>query len=659
MKPLRILNLLLIFALALNRPVSAQQPLADSIEKLLRTPLPDSMRLKDMIRLAMYYEQVDAGKAHEKYAEARQLADKKGLPFYKGLSYSYENILYSVHGQYQQVQDNLDKAYAIFSRLPEGAVAKELAGVYCDYGNLYKNRNDTRKAAEYYFKSVALGEKYGIKKSLLATYLNLSALFQNLGQLPDQKVYVDRALSLAKELNKPKYLFQGFLFKGHYYSETAEYADALRYLDSAGQYFSENWEFNERQTYFMTKASTYQGLRRYDSAIHYFKISYDRASRGNSPWNITQALVKLGYVYLLEKKYRPGEQYLDKALEAALKDSIVLFEKEAYESLARLYSETGRYKDAYQYYKTFHALTDSLVGTEKKKFTLDLQTKYETDKKEQEIRTLQAEQHVQQLELQQKNVWNAILVSAGALLLLLGALLYRNHRQKQRLQQQRINELETEKKLTATEAVLKGEEQERARLAKDLHDGLSGMLSGAKYSLQSMEGSLIMTADNHLAFQRGMDMLDSSIKEMRRVAQNMMPEALIRFGLDTAINDYCTEINKSGAVTLVYQSIGMENADIPQSDAIAVYRIIQELTNNIIKHSGASQALVQLLHEGSRLVINVEDNGKGFDNPTFERSPGMGWQNIRSRIEYLKGKYEIQSQAGKGASINVEINLSK
>ena len=147
--------------------------------------------------------------------------------------------------------------------------------------------------------------------------------------------------------------------------------------------------------------------------------------------------------------------------------------------------------------------------------------------------------------------------AAQSALLIISMLSYRNYKHKQKLQQQRITELETEKQLTATEAVLKGEEQERTRLAKDLHDGLGGMMSGIKYSLQTMKGNLIMTPENQQAFERSMDMLDSSINEMRRVAHNMMPEALVKFGLDTALKDLCNDINQSGALQVNYQSIGI------------------------------------------------------------------------------------------------------
>lgn len=208
----------------------------------------------------------------------------------------------------------------------------------------------------------------------------------------------------------------------------------------------------------------------------------------------------------------------------------------------------------------------------------------------------------------------------------------------------------------AAEAVLKGEEQERTRIAKDLHDGLGGMLSGLKHSFTTMKGNLIMTPENHQAFERSMDMLDSSIKEMRRVAHNMMPEALVRFGLDTALNDFCNDINRSGAIKIDYNSIGMENTHVEQSLSITIYRIVQELINNILKHAQAKTAIVQLVKTGNKLTITVEDDGKGFDTSILDASKGIGWINIKNRVEFFKGTLDISSRKDEGTSVQIEIN---
>lgn len=173
-----------------------------------------------------------------------------------------------------------------------------------------------------------------------------------------------------------------------------------------------------------------------------------------------------------------------------------------------------------------------------------------------------------------------------------------------------------------------------------------------------MKGNLIMTEENRQAFERSMDMLDSSIQEMRRVAHNMMPEVLVRYGLDAAMKDYVAEINKAGMVKVVYQSMGLEDKEVEKSAALAIYRIVQELLNNVIKHARATEALVQLFNENDKLVVNVEDNGKGFDTRLSEEKGGMGWRNIRSRVELLNGKIDLQSSPDKGTAVNLEFNIA-
>jgi signal transduction histidine kinase len=151
-------------------------------------------------------------------------------------------------------------------------------------------------------------------------------------------------------------------------------------------------------------------------------------------------------------------------------------------------------------------------------------------KNKNEIVQLEKDKQIQSLSIRQKSSLNYILVGSLAAVSLMSFLLYRNYRQKQKLQQQKFVELEKDKQLTVVEAMLKGQEEERSRLAKDLHDGLGGLLSGVKYSLNNMKDNLIVTPDNMAVFERSLDMIDTSIKELRRVAHNMMPEMLIKFG---------------------------------------------------------------------------------------------------------------------------------
>ncbi|MGZ5287558.1 MAG: sensor histidine kinase, partial [Flavisolibacter sp.] len=148
-----------------------------------------------------------------------------------------------------------------------------------------------------------------------------------------------------------------------------------------------------------------------------------------------------------------------------------------------------------------------------------------------------------------------------------------------------------------------------------------------------------------------------SINEMRRVAHNMMPEALVKFGLDTALNDFCNDVNQTGALLISYQSIGIRDVQLDQTTSITIYRIVQELINNTMKHAAAKSAIVQVSKTGNEISMTVEDDGKGFNTAILESARGIGWNNIQSRVSYLNGKLDVRSEAGKGTSVHIELNV--
>lgn len=213
---------------------------------------------------------------------------------------------------------------------------------------------------------------------------------------------------------------------------------------------------------------------------------------------------------------------------------------------------------------------------------------------------------------------------------------------------------ENEKQLLALNSMLKGQEEERSRMAKDLHDGVGGMLSGIKLNLSSMKGNMIIQEKDAQLFNKSITQLDSAIAEMRRVAHNMMPEALLKFGLKEAIQDYCDGINESHTVTMKFTDIG-NSKPIEKSIEVILYRVIQELSNNALKHAEAKNIFIQLNYHQKGLSLVVEDDGKGFD--TGQTTKGAGLQNVQSRVDYLKGNLSIESDGGKGTSVTIDIPL--
>ncbi|MGZ8559829.1 MAG: tetratricopeptide repeat-containing sensor histidine kinase [Chitinophagaceae bacterium] len=492
---------------------------------------------------------------------------------------------------------------------------KDTVNIATNYGNLswlYMDLNQYDKAIEYGKQGIAAGEKYRDTSGLLVALNNTALCYHRNGSDEKAIALFSKQLEIAKKVNRKRSIVRGLI----------NLATSFYALGDKAELGKATMELND---YFENNPKTDIKLKCFQYIIN-------------------------GYNNILNNNFQQAEDHLLEGVGIAEKDSIVDPLLIMYATLSTIKAAQHDFRAVNFYDQKWDALSQSLQEEELSEYAIELETKYEGEKKDNQLK-------LQEAEIKQKNILNYILLGSAGAFLVISLLVYRNYKHKQKLQEQRISELETQQQLTATEAVLKGEEQERTRLAKDLHDGLGGMLSGIKYSLNTMKGNLIMSPENHQAFERSMDMLDSSIQEMRRVAHNMMPEALVKFGLDTALKDFCNDINLSGALQVNYQSIGMEKAVIEQTTAITIYRIVQELINNTMKHAAAKTAIVQVSKTNNDISITVEDDGKGFDPVILQGSRGIGWSNIRSRVEYLKGSIDIKSEKEKGTSVLIELTV--
>lgn len=646
-------TLIYIFFIFLANSAIAQQHLVDSITKELQQPMADTNRAVSMMRLAIDYELVDTAKAYQAYREAIKFAREKKLYYNLGRIYQNQAILLSTGGNDMQSKASLDTAIIFYQKSDNPKAKKFEASSYSDIANRFRNQNDFELAIQYYLKGIAILENLGLDAELVIAYCNVSSLFGEIKEFVKQKEYGYKALTAAKKSGVSQRLFLAYFILANSYLLQEDNVLAKKYIDSSGMYFDEAANINSVDaifSYYLVYAQVFRKMNQLDSSFYYFQKSFEVSKKYNYRYGRAESQLQMGAIAILQKRYKDAEQYLLTGIEEAKSINYFGMLDEGYKYLSDIYAVFGRYKEAYEYFQKYKDASDSVVNLESKKYATELEKKYQSEKKDKQI-------ILQQSQLEKRKILNYVLIGSAAVLLILSLLAYRNYKQKQTLQQQRINELETQQQLTATEAVLKGEEQERTRLAKDLHDGLGGMLSGIKYSLNTMKGNLIMTPDNAQAFERSLDMLDSSIKEMRRVAHNMMPEALVKFGLDTALKDFCNDINKSGALQVSYQSIGLENEMIEQTTSITIYRIVQELINNTMKHAAAKTAIVQVAKTDGRLSVTVEDDGRGFDIAILNPSKGMGWSNIQNRVEFLKGTLDVQSEKGKGTSVHIEMNI--
>ena len=365
---------------------------------------------------------------------------------------------------------------------------------------------------------------------------------------------------------------------------------------------------------------------------------------------------------LIEQKSYKEALVLAKSLE---KDPyfIELEENQAmvFLSLSQIYYNTNQLRLAYDYLNKHSDLKTQLYEKDLKEQVNRLETKFNTQAKEKELTALKNQQKEVQLELKNSRLYMALAL-AGMIIFLLVALLifiyYKNNKKalahKEIIHKQKIIETEREKKLSVTNAVLEGQERERERVAKDLHDGLGGLLAGISVKFSVWEAKYLKEEGKE-DFKKNKQQLDNAIAELRNISRNLMPESLLKYGLEAALEDLC-EFYQSPKLHIDFQWYDVSN-DIKLTAKLSIYRIIQELITNAVKHAKATQLLIQCSQNKNYFFITVEDNGEGFNiNDTMNK--GMGLQNVRNRVAFLNGKIEVLSAKADGTTVNIEIDLN-
>lgn len=641
----RSICLLLFLGLAVLS--NAQPGEKDSLLRLLPSAKEDTAKVMLLVKIADVYETNNQDSSEYYLEKSRQLSES--LKFLRGI-YKYNErsaVLSFTKGDYTRAMELSKKALEQARLLKDSSfVINMLNNISIVYGYL----GDVEAQLNYCIQVKDAVEAVKDSSKIARVYHSLSNAYYNLKQYRRTIYYALLSVRMSTVYKKKN------AYINRVFATLAQTYERLNMNDSALYYYQKAIEESIVTNDKYAEGSIYGFLCDLYAARNQFPemlVAADKflvlSRELQSRQLLASSLYNMAYAHFVNDNNTKARENISEALVIAAEDTLRDELENGYRVLSYIAARDGDFKTSVWAMRKSDSIQEAIINEQVIQSTAELEKKYETEKKDKQIK-------LQEAQLQKRRIFVYILIGSIVILFIISLLVYRNYRQKQKLQRQRISELEKEKQLTSTEAVLRGEEQERSRLAKDLHDGLGGMMSGIKYSLQTMKKNLIMTPENQQAFERSMDMLDSSINEMRRVAHNMMPEALVKFGLDTALSDFCEDINHSGALQVSYQSIGMDKIEIDQTTAITIYRVIQELINNTMKHAAAKTAIVQVTKTNDIISITVEDDGKGFNPAILQPSMGMGWSNIQSRVQYLKGKLDVQSGQGKGTSVHIELN---
>ncbi len=615
---------------------------------------------------------------------------------------TYERIRICEHLCYNLVYTDADKSifYGKWGlKLAENEKSEKKDSVVslinCDLGMAYTIKNVYDSAKIYFDEALQFAIQTKNEPDQIYLYNAFGKLYGDQGKYKTSIEYKEKARQLAEKNEIYLYLATILRNIAISYHDDDNFQEAERYLHKSIEIYNTKFE-NPNEGICADISDTYSNFvvvyiaeNKMEEAFNAAQKAYEYAQLSKRLYTEINALRLLSLVYRKCKEdYNHALKLAEKAL--TLSEGLDNNQKKAdcYIEIGGCYFALGDYKNSKLNYQKalrlteaddlkrrryllsdYHAVlaqlkeTDEIIATfnlydsiyvainnQKVQSTLsDLQLSYETEKKELKIATLEDE-----------NRWMTRLSISGGAVLLLALTTFlllwrwtvqkkRTVEQEKRLAEQLVTQLEQEKQLVATQAVLDGETRERARLARDLHDGLGSLLTGVKLRLLEMKQGVQLEYADVERFDNALGLLDDSVREMRRVAHHLMPDSLSRFGLKPAVNDFCNNLP-----TVHFSYYGDESRLDPKME-VMIYRCIHELVNNALKHAGADKVIVQLIQEPDRISFTIQDDGRGFDPTTVTN--GMGLQNIRTRIASYNGLFDIDSCPGKGTEINVELIL--
>jgi len=633
----------------------------DSLWRVFEKSQMDTNRVHLYIQLGQQYETNNPDSALLLYEQALKLSQQ--LNYTRGIISYYTNATYVYN-----ILGNYDTALILNLKSVEIARAfgdpERLAACLGNVGATYISMQQHEKALEYQLQIIPLYEKLNNQIKLSTLYSNLSYTYSNIKQYKKAIEYGEMSLRIGRQIKNDYSITTTLVNLSTVYILIGQTERAIKALEEARAIARRT---NNQYALLITSLNLGDAnikLGNYNKLQPYYDEALTLANKLGDQESVVIALRGKGLDNFYKKKIVEAELFINQSLQLAVANSMIDQIGKGYTVLADIAVLKGDFRTNNYYAIKSDSIRTLLLNESIAENIQELEAKYESEKKEQQIKQLEQEADIKDLSIKQNRLLNFILVGSLLAVLAIVMLARRTYQQKKKilekensLNQSRIAELEKEKQLMASEAVIKGQDEERGRLAKDLHDGLGGLLSGVKFSLANMKSTVILDADSALVFERSLDMLDHSISELRRVAHNMMPEVLVKFGLSEALKSYCDRMRESQIFKIDFQSIGMEER-LSSNTEIFVYRIVQELLNNTAKHAKATHVLVQLARQNNEVSITVEDDGSGFDKTMVDKATGAGWGNIRSRVDYLKGKLDILSAAGQGTSVHITIPVS-
>jgi signal transduction histidine kinase len=599
---------------------------------LLKLPTAKSDKEKALIYsdLTWYYSRYkpDSAIYYGKKAEVLAISFKDSVLLAQ--VYSDVGSVYMLNGTIDSSLANYKKCESIRKILRD---VIGLAKCEANIGAVLFKKNELNAASEKMLNAIQVFRKNKMDNQVAQLLSNLGQIFCRTGNGIRAVQYCQDAVTIQLKQKDEISLVQTYFTLGNAHLSFNDTVNAIKYYHQSIDLAKKTNNSVSLQAV-LNNLSLIELAKQHPEKAKQYAQTADSINQVIGEYKASNTLDMIkGKLLLTENKYEEARAYFFKALE---NDNFVGANLRArldcYNCLAEVNGYLGN-KDSLGFY-LIKALVvqNQIIDNEAGKRINEVEVKYETKEKEATIQS-------QEKELQNKQR-TIFLISISVLLLLVTALLlflrFKNRKQNEIIQQQQKASLQ----------VIDAEQQERMRIARELHDGI-----GQKLTVLKMYASV-----DEVANKKQMDLLDSTITEVRGLSHNLMPE-ILNLGLFVALRDMCDKINLSEQIKCAFiHTNDVANIQFSKNVEMSIYRIVQEVLGNMLKHAKASDIRVELKKEQDKLLIHISDNGVGFDTKTIYQSKGIGWGNILTRAKIINANLDVSSNKN-GTTINLVVNL--
>lgn len=506
-----------------------------------------------------------------------------------------------------------------------------MADVLANKSILEMNRGNPEIALKYNFQSLELFDPEENPKYYAMGYNNIGSIYLRMNNFEDALFYLKKSLKIKIAEEMYHSISNTYELIGDAYIQMDEYAKAETNFKEALYYDRKIGNRPGEASTLMSMANLYFVQELNDMALK-TALESDRIKKKFSNVN-DQATIQhlLGRIYRAMGQHEKSRQALDNAETVFLKLGSLTSLVELLKERSALEEDMGNTALALSYERRANQANQALLNEEKVGMMVKMEAKFQNELKAEKIKNLSVEAKLHQTKIKQQRLL-LTLIGAGVIILIVVILLmYRASEHRKRIHKMQEAQMKKEQALASLKSMVTGEEKERTRIAKDLHDGLSGLLAATKMKFEVVKEDSAQLRE-HVNYNEALHSLDEASNEVRRIAHNLVPQLLMRYGLIEALDTYVKNIDGISGLRVKYTHYGMTERLNPQTE-LTLYRIVQELLNNILKHSNATEVLLEINRKNDLLLLTVEDNGLGFDIGNTD-SEGMGLDNLSARVDF-------------------------